>query len=516
MHMYLCGVGLMSVLRLGKFYNHHEIAVMDPDQWDQYLEGEPLPRFTVSIQSLTRYMFPQRVMDVMVPEGKAFATNGVVSHNTVIGVAASVSERTRTLIVASKIDFLRQFGKRFGELTNIRELYRRGRAPVVLIDPKGWADGHRYGVTVLKKWKPSVHKADVVLSTYQQFMDTEGGDRRFREYVLGKFGLIEADETHQAAARLFSRLMNRCDSRRKLGLTATIQRKDGLSPVVEMVLGKVVAKGNSVSDLPTLELMETGIGGGRNYGNFNSAIKFLSTMEERNKIIVRQAFADLRAHKRNSVLITTTRREHIVQLVKLINANAAYCNDAKSENWSRELAIPYMGGKDTNHAINLANSGRCRVVVAMVSMSQFGLDVFRWTHVYVNVTPTSNPYNTYQLINRVCTPYPTEVEARIGPKPDSYARIFVDAIGLSVFCFAKVFKNKEFGLEVGLASNNYVGSPLWRADEQTLARMKSIATRPKYYDPADAGVKIELGRTKTGRKRRKSLWKPHKDGITSL
>jgi hypothetical protein len=126
--------------------------------------------------------------------------------------------------------------------------------------------------------------------------------------------------------------------------------------------------------------------------------------------------------------------------------------------------------------------------------------------VYVGVTPTSNPYLTYQLLNRVCTPYPAALTKELGDKPQPVVRFIIDAIGASVFCFAKVFKDKLYGIEAGISGDNFIGVPLCKGAPADLERMTLIAAHPRSYSPKDAGIEEVHGRTKTGRRRKKGSW----------
>jgi hypothetical protein len=501
-HFHMLGSGVDAVMRK-----------LDGEPWRvmslQRLSDGPKPRLVADqVARVTVSRKPVRVYDVMIPDGKAFVTNGLSSHNTVLGVAATLAQKQRTIITASKIDFLRQFGMRFGELTNLRSLYREGLRPVVLVDRRGWVDGPSFGVHVVKKWTPEVNRADVVITPYQQLLDTDRGRERLRNYVHGRFGLLVADEIHQTGAPSFSRIINRSDARYRLGLTATPKRKDQLERVVHATLGQVVVKGKVTSDLPLLTLFETGVGSSRDFRNWNNMVSFLANSEERNKIITRQVFRDLREDPRNCVLLPVTRVAHIHQLVKMINAQAEFCRRNKDEDWPGELAVAYSGKSDTNAVLNQVRAGNARVVVAQATMVQHGLDIPRWTHVYIGVVPTSNPYLMYQLGNRVCTPYTKDLENELGDKPRPTVRFVIDAISASVFCFAKLFNDPDYGIKAGLLGTNYLDVKLYAARQEVVDRMAAIATMPRSYSPADAGVKSTLGVTRTGRRRRKGSWRP--------
>lgn len=503
-HAFTIGSGISTVLRRS---DGAWLLSKEPSNEKVHTINASSPNAS-RIVGIIRKEGPVRVYDVMVPNGNAFITNGMISHNTVIGVATAMAMRRRTLILASKIDFLRQFGMRFGENTNVRQMYERGRYPVVLVDRRGWKDGDKYGIKVVKKWGKEIDEADVVITPYQQLMDSANGRERIKKYIANKFGLLEVDECHQAGAPVMSRIVNRTNVGFRLGLSATPKRKDQLDRVFLATIGRVVAKGKVTSDLPNLTLFETGIGSSRNYSNWNYMVSFLINNEERNKIIARKVFSDLRKSPRNCILLPTTRVAHIHALVKIINAQAEYCRRMKGENWPTELAVAYYGKSDTAAILDQTKSGRARVVVAMNSMVQHGLDVSRWTHVYVGVIPTSNPYLFYQLGNRVCTPYTKEEEKRLKEKPMPVVRFIIDAVSASVFCFARLFNDLDYGVKAGLTGKNYLEVKLYKAGQKFIDRASLIAAMPKSYSPEDVGIKQILGRTKSGKKRKKASWTP--------
>ena len=511
-HFVLLGAGVRARLTESGASTH---VTADETRWLEFAcEGRtfpPVEDFVVDSKVLDE---KRRVYDLMVPEGRAFIANGLSAHNTVLGVAVSVHFRLRTFITASQIDFLRQFGKRFGERTNLRELYRRGERPVVLVDPKGWKDGPTYGVHVVRKWGPDALRADVVMAAYQQFINPDHGEERLRQYVRGKFSLVEGDEIHKAAAPAFSRVVNRLDTRIRLGLTATPERTDHLEPVVEAVIGPVVSMGRVTSTLPKIELFETGVQPPREYKQWNSLVKFLSESEARNLILVRQCFKDLRTDRRNCILIPVVRRAHVFLLIKMINAQAEYNRRYKREDWPTELAVAYLGGADTNAVLNQVGAGRARVVIAMTSMVIHGLDVDRWTHVYANVIPTSSAPNVYQMGNRVCTPYLPETEKQMGDKPQPLIRYVIDATSASVFCFAKVFNYPEWGLDAGITANNRMSIRRYKIDARTYEKAREIARFPKSYSPADSGVAPVLGKTRLGKDRTRQSWSGGLQGLT--
>jgi superfamily II DNA or RNA helicase len=64
-----------------------------------------------------------------------------------------------------------------------------------------------------------------------------------KEYAAGtfdEFGLVVVDECHHISSEVFSRSLCNIVTRYSLGLSATMNRKDGLSDIFKMFLGKVV------------------------------------------------------------------------------------------------------------------------------------------------------------------------------------------------------------------------------------------------------------------------------------
>ncbi len=154
---------------------------------------------------------------------------------------------------------------------------------------------------------------------------------------------------------------------------------------------------------------------------------------------------------------------------------------------------------------------KARVVVARNSMVQMGLDVERWTHVYIGAVPTSNAPMMYQLGNRVCTAYEG--------KPTPIIRFMIDATKVSVYCFKKIYEDMAFGINAGLIGKGMdregrlVDGPIrYKTDSDTRSRMHLIAKFPKSYSPVDVGVQLVTNKTAKG-KVQKSLFNPLKTGV---
>ena len=81
--------------------------------------------------------------------------------------------------------------------------------------------------------------------------------KTYAKNTFDGFGLTVVDECHHIPSEVFSRAMLRIVTKYTLGLSATMTRKDGLTPVLKMFLGQVVCKVNRKSDSSVLVKMVT-------------------------------------------------------------------------------------------------------------------------------------------------------------------------------------------------------------------------------------------------------------------
>ena len=362
--------------------------------------------------------------------------------------------KMRTLITCSQIDWLEQFCTDLGFLTNMSELARRGKTPVVLISSKASSKKlEKIGVKVVKSWKQVPKESDIVLCTYLQMKpgkdDTPGKPSAIlREFVLGKFTTLVVDEAHQGAARVMGAILNNLDTTHRVALTATPDRKDGQSFIVYKVLGPV----SSVTDTPTMvpifKLLQTNIQNAPETINGPAAYEtWLAYNEDRNKVILKQLFKDLEEDDDHCVLLPVRRVQHARELVKKINQTAAYKNHKEGANWPIPLATIFTGQQDRAQALEDARNFKVRVVVAIEKIVKHGISVAPWSHIYTGISPISNGSMFFQLYSRVCTPYPKEWKSE---KPQPIVRHMVDATSSSVKTLGNLYTSEYDSLKDAL------------------------------------------------------------------
>lgn len=136
-----------------------------------------------------------------------------VTHNTVIATDIISKLQKKTLIIVHKDFLLKQWKERLQEfLPNARIGLIQG--PIIDVDDK-----------------------DIVIGMLQSLSMKDYDADIFKD-----FGFTIVDEVHHISAEVFSRVLFKVVSKHMLGLSATMERKDGLTKVFKMFLGDIVAK----------------------------------------------------------------------------------------------------------------------------------------------------------------------------------------------------------------------------------------------------------------------------------
>jgi len=85
-----------------------------------------------------------------------------------------------------------------------------------------------------------IEDKDIVIGMLQSLSQKE-----YPENMFDSFGISIYDETHHLGAEVFSKSMMKCITNYTLGLSGTMQRKDGLTKVFKMFLGDIIHKEKS-------------------------------------------------------------------------------------------------------------------------------------------------------------------------------------------------------------------------------------------------------------------------------
>ena len=179
----------------------------------------------------------------------------------------------------------------------------------------------------IKQSKIDIENKDIVIATLQSL-----ALRDYDSSVFKDFGLVIIDECHHIASEVFSRAFRKMNIRLTLGLSATLNRKDGLRKVFEWYLGKSVyihKNDKSASDMivqvhkyfsPANEYsyIKTFYNG---QPNLCSCINNISSYPPRTLLIIQILQSILKEEPNRKVLILSERKKQLKDIEDLIVSN---------------------------------------------------------------------------------------------------------------------------------------------------------------------------------------------------
>jgi superfamily II DNA or RNA helicase len=188
--------------------------------------------------------------------------------------------------------------------------------------------------------------------------------------IFKSFGLTVVDEVHHISSEVFSRSLLKIVTKYTLGLSATMQRKDGLTKVFKMYLGDIIYKEHVKRDDKVIV----------------KAVEYKTNDEEFNEVEM-----DYRGTPKFSTMITklcsfNRRSEYILNIIKnefTLNDNQQMIVLAHNKNLltylhdaieSRNIATVgyYVGGMKE---AELKKSETKKVIIATYAMASEGLDI---------------------------------------------------------------------------------------------------------------------------------------------
>ncbi len=229
-------------------------------------------------------------------------------------------------------------------------------------------------------------------------------EARLDEFLSG-FGLLILDEAHHVAASTFHAVVDRCPARYRLGLTATPERSDGLTALLDLFLGAPLAVVShdqlveaGVLTIPEVRAVETEF-----FYPYVSAEDYMPMLaavaqdEPRNAMIVDSVVAEAQAG--HTCLVLSGRVEHchtLVAAVREAGVTADVLTGAVKRERRKEL-------------LDDARAGRLSVLVA-TSIADEGLDLPRLSRVFL-AFPSRAKGRTVQRLGRLMRPHPDKQDA---------------------------------------------------------------------------------------------------------
>jgi len=175
----------------------------------------------------------------------------------------------------------------------------------------------------LIKQKTVDTECDISIASLQSLSMKEYDKDRFND-----FGLVIIDECHHTAARVFSKALLKVNFKYSLGLSATVNRKDGLSKVSKWFIGDIIYKVGKKKDVEcevdvaifednnSAYCHESVLFNGK--VNMAKMINNVTEYEHRTNFIIKRLMETLDAEPTRNVIILSDRRKHLEDMKKKI------------------------------------------------------------------------------------------------------------------------------------------------------------------------------------------------------
>lgn len=251
--------------------------------------------FTLRDQTLTRKNFSLRYYqsEAVYTFSKWREGSGVIvlpcgAGKTIVGIGIMQDIQEYTLIITTSVDSVKQWRRELLDKTTLRE------------EDIGEYTGDRKSI------------CPVTITTYNMLIYRKSADSDFKNmdiFTKMNWGLIIYDEVHILPAPIF-RMTTEIQSKRRVGLTATLVREDNLETEVFTLIGpkvyeyawKTLEKEGWIAEAFCYELRIPLLGDLREYyQKANNREKFRVASENPNKIDIIRSLID--RHKNNHILI---------------------------------------------------------------------------------------------------------------------------------------------------------------------------------------------------------------------
>lgn len=371
---------------------------------------------------------------------------------TILSVYNAIQLGCKTVVLAHKVDLLRQFYDAWKKTTNIKDSHIKLVKNVKeLLDPK----------------------IDVALVNYQKFLSVDtmktkrNGARKLAKYINDRFSFVVVDEVHSAGALGYYKVIMNLKCRYILGLTATPDRKDSLTTLVKQAVGPVVVEGRSMSIAPLIVPVLTHVQ--------NHAKKWMS--------IVRQLCND---KKRQDIIIDWLDRDlqegrQVIIPMQVVSTMYSLRDRIykKLEDKYGDHFVDILNGKTDREAnIKKFDAGYTKVLIASVAIIKQGID-FKSKNVNTmyNIVPMSASGSSkigapmhYQQTYRICS--------LVEGKKQPIVRWFIDDCKPSICCARSIFWK-----EIVPRLKDFEGQPpRYKMTDKDQLLVNDVVKRRSYYD----------------------------------
>ncbi len=219
--------------------------------------------------------------------------------------------------------------------------------------------------------------------------------RDFPEGTFDSIGHVIIDECHRIPSRVFSQALMKINSKYMLGLSATPQRKDGLTKVLKYSIGDIIysvkSHDKNIVKVNRYILNSTDDSYNKEIYNFRGSaqsstmINNIAKCSNRTKLIVDIIVEELTKNNERQILVLSDRREHLDEIY----------NQSKLR--GIESCGYYVGGMKKE---KLKESESCKLILGTYPMAKEGLDIPSLNGLIL-ATPISDIVQSIGRIDRI-------------------------------------------------------------------------------------------------------------------
>lgn len=351
-----------------------------PDIEDKRNRGE-----SIDVQFLGKlHAEQQQAAEALLQEDNGILSATTAFGKTVVALWLIAQRNTNTLILVHRKQLMEQWVERISQFLDIA------------VDEVG-----RFGGG--KKLRTGALDVAVIQSVCRK--------GQVQEWIRD-YGQVIVDECHHISAYSFEQAIRQSDARYKVGLSATMTRKDGQQPIVFMNLGKIRYTVNACKQASERKFEHRVIVRPTNFtvdhpeeagGNIQDLFRGLWSNEARNRLIVNDALEA--SHSGRQILILSERTEHLEVLRKLLEEQVTHLFVLKGGLGKKQL-------KKIDEALRAVEDNESRLILATGRYLGEGFDLPMLDTLFLTF-PVSWRGTLAQYAGRIHRDYHSKTEVRI-------------------------------------------------------------------------------------------------------
>ena len=245
-------------------------------------------------------------------------------------------------------------------------------------------------IGIIQGEKCEIEQSDIIIGMLQTLSMRDFPENRFDE-----IGHVIIDECHRIPSRVFSKALMKINSNYMLGLSATPNRKDGLTKVLKYYIGDIIYSVKSfdknVVKVERYILKSENESYNKEVLNYRGQVQMatminnIANCSNRTKLIIERIVKEINENENRQILILSDRREHLDEMYKLsIDAGITSIGY-------------YVGGMKKE---KLKESENCKLILGTYPMAKEGLDI-PTLNALILATPISDIVQSIGRIDRV-------------------------------------------------------------------------------------------------------------------